>query len=156
MCLGLASSRKYSVTCLSERCRPNQVFHQNRNGMSTRSHPVTKKRTRWRVDMPGRGFGSACSGVTGGVGFADTTMDYTLLDDISVEHPFLFEIVRDGVLREKRRLEPDLGPNPFTLSVRFCRAMLARAARSVLRSEVCALNLVELLDVLPCRIAHSS
>src|SRR5215470_3204799 len=108
MCLGLASSRKYSVTCLSERCRPNQVFHQKRKGMSTRSHPVTKKSTRWRVDMPGRYFAGVSLTPSGRVGFADTTMDYTLLNDISVEHPFLFEIVGYSVLGQQGRVQPDL------------------------------------------------
>jgi hypothetical protein len=31
------------------------VFHQNRNGISTISHPVAKKSSRFRVDMRGLG-----------------------------------------------------------------------------------------------------
>src|SRR5579862_2227538 len=48
---GFFSSCRYSVSCWSERWRPNQVFHQNRNGMSTMSHPVVKKRIFWVRDM---------------------------------------------------------------------------------------------------------
>ena len=50
---GCFSSCRYSANCLSESCRPNQVFHQNRNGMRTISHPVTKNSNRLRVDMRG-------------------------------------------------------------------------------------------------------
>ena len=35
---GCFSSCRYSVSCLSESWRPNQVFHQNRNGIRTISH----------------------------------------------------------------------------------------------------------------------
>ena len=40
-------------SCLSESCRPNQVFHQNRNGIRTISQPVAKNSSRLRVDMRG-------------------------------------------------------------------------------------------------------
>src|SRR5580700_4765550 len=51
---GCFSSCKYSPICLSESWRPNQVFHQNKNGMRTISHPVAKNSSRLRVDMRGR------------------------------------------------------------------------------------------------------
>ena len=59
----LLVSCRYSVICWSERCRPNQVFHQNRNGMRTISQPVTKKRIFWVRDMPRLGFGSSTAAV---------------------------------------------------------------------------------------------
>src|SRR5215470_17139354 len=69
---GCASSRRYSVTSLSERWRPNQVFHQNRNGIRTMSHPVTRNRMRLRVDMLARGLGDDSLEVVS-AGFTDTT-----------------------------------------------------------------------------------
>src|SRR5207302_4865918 len=48
---GFLSSRRYSLSCLSESWRPNQVFHQNTNGINTISHAVRKNRRRLRVDM---------------------------------------------------------------------------------------------------------
>ena len=55
---GCLSSLRYSRIFVSERWRPNQVLHQNRNGMSTISQATRKKSRRLRVDMrwrPGRG-----------------------------------------------------------------------------------------------------
>ncbi len=51
MCRGFLSSWRYSVSCWSERWRPNQVFHQNRNGMRTMSQPVAKNRIFWVRDI---------------------------------------------------------------------------------------------------------
>src|SRR5712692_661130 len=51
MCRGCFSSLRYSVICLSESWRPNQVFHQNRNGMSTINQAVIKNSQRFRADM---------------------------------------------------------------------------------------------------------
>src|ERR1700730_5798528 len=48
---GRLSSFRYSTICLSESWRPNQVFHQNKKGMSTISQAVRKKSRRLRVDM---------------------------------------------------------------------------------------------------------
>src|SRR5215469_6269853 len=41
---GFLLSWRYSMSCWSDRCRPNHVFHQKRKGIKTMSHPVTKKR----------------------------------------------------------------------------------------------------------------
>src|SRR5206468_6997931 len=51
MCRGCLSSLKYSLICVSERWRPNQVFHQNKKGISTISQATRKKRKRFRTDM---------------------------------------------------------------------------------------------------------
>src|SRR5713226_3156333 len=48
---GCFSSFKYTVICLSESWRPNQVFHQKRNGMRTINQAVTKNKRRFRGDM---------------------------------------------------------------------------------------------------------
>src|SRR5580693_7209922 len=58
---GFFVSCRYSVSCWSERLRPNHVFHQNRNGMRQISQAVTKKRSFWVRDMPG--FLGVCPGV---------------------------------------------------------------------------------------------
>src|SRR5271170_1166479 len=50
---GFFVSCRYSVNCWSESLRPNQVFHQNRNGIRQMSQAVTKKRSFWVRDMPG-------------------------------------------------------------------------------------------------------
>src|SRR5215472_2348218 len=94
---GCASSCRYSVTSLSERWRPNHVFHQNRNGIRTISQPVTRKRIRLRVDMLARGF-AECSLEVVSAGFTDTTGNYTLFDYVRIEDAVLLEVMRDGVL----------------------------------------------------------
>src|ERR1700686_2400930 len=50
---GFFVSCKYSVNCWSESFRPNQVFHQKRNGIRQISQAVRKKRSFWVRDMPG-------------------------------------------------------------------------------------------------------
>src|ERR1700688_3298033 len=56
---GCLSSFRYSMICVSERRRPNQVLHQKRKGMSTIAHAVTEKSNRLRVDMRWRGEAAA-------------------------------------------------------------------------------------------------
>src|SRR5208337_4439864 len=63
MCRGCLSSCRYSASCLSESWRPNQVFHQNRNGIRTISHAVRKKSSRLPVDMRGRRLGGGLGGL---------------------------------------------------------------------------------------------
>jgi hypothetical protein len=62
--------------------------------------------------------------------------------------------VRHGVLRQKRRLKPDLGPNPLAFRMRRIRWMVTATTTSKLRAEICALNLIILLDLAPRRIAN--
>src|SRR5580693_3608392 len=62
---GFFVSCRYSVNCWSESLRPNQVFHQNRNGMRQISHAVMKKRSFWVRDMPG--FLAVCGDVPASV-----------------------------------------------------------------------------------------
>src|SRR5271157_1438955 len=53
---GFFVSCRYSVSCWSESLRPNQVFHQKRNGIRQISQAVTKKRNFCVRDIPGFGF----------------------------------------------------------------------------------------------------
>src|SRR5208283_1315747 len=116
MCRGCFSSCKYSATCLSESWRPNQVFHQNRNGMSTISHAVRKKSSRFPVDIRGRGLVGGlvlasdedCAVASGRTGmgsrkYSRKRVSQPLLHHVCIEHAVLLQIVRDGVLGEKRR-----------------------------------------------------
>src|SRR5438270_1888178 len=64
MCRGCFSSTRYSLILPSDSCRPNQVLHQNRNGISTISHAVTKNSTRLLVDMRARGTAIGCAAAT--------------------------------------------------------------------------------------------
>src|SRR5208282_5939682 len=68
MCRGFFVSCKYSANCWSESLRPNQVFHQKRNGIRQISHATRKKRSFWVRDMPGFLVSDA---LVTGVGLAD-------------------------------------------------------------------------------------
>ena len=59
-----------------------------------------------------------------------------------------------GILRKKRRLEPDFGADPFAFGVRSIRSVVAAASAAKLRTEVGGLDLVELADLAPGRIAN--
>src|SRR5450432_3426616 len=104
----------YSPSCLSESCRPNQVFHQNRNGMSTISQPVAKNNRRLRVDMRGLAGGGdeAGSSVTVDVSGESGATDIALyrveiyqivlnsasVDYVRIQDSLLLQIMRDRVL----------------------------------------------------------
>src|SRR5712671_1862952 len=79
-----------------------------------------------------------------------------LLQDIGVEHALLLQIVRNSILRQKRRLKPDLGSDPFALGMGSIRCVIAAAATAKLRAKVRALNLVKLLNLTPGSVADSS
>ncbi len=64
--------------------------------------------------------------------------------------------MRHGVLRQKRRLEPDFRSDPFPFAMWRVGRMIATSAAAELWAEVGALDLIELLNLLPGRIAHSS
>jgi len=68
---------------------------------------------------------------------------------VRVEHAFLLQVVRHGVLGQKRRLEPDFSAYPFAFGMRSIRRMVTAAAAAELRAEVRALNLIELIDLAP-------
>jgi len=75
------------------------------------------------------------------------------LDHVRVENAILFKIMRNGVLSEQWRLQPDLGADPFALRVRDIGWMLASTAAAELRSEASTLNLIELPKLAPRFIA---
>ena len=77
-----------------------------------------------------------------------------LLHDIGVEHAVLLEIMRNRVLRQQRRLNPDFGSDPFALRVRSDRSVVTAAATAELGTEVSALDLIELLNLSPGFVAY--
>jgi hypothetical protein len=80
----------------------------------------------------------------------------SLFHDIRVEHTLLLQIMRNRILRQKRRLQPDFSSNPLALTVRRIRRMIASPAAPELWAEVRALDLVELLDLAPSFVADGS
>jgi hypothetical protein len=79
-----------------------------------------------------------------------------ILFHVGVEHALLLKIMRHGVLRQKWRLEPDFGSDPFPFAVRSIWRMVAASPAAELRAEVGALDLIELLDFLPGGVAHGA
>jgi hypothetical protein len=78
----------------------------------------------------------------------------SLVDHIRVEHAILLEIMRNGVLREKGRLQPDFGTDPFALRMGDVGCMFTTpASAAVLRSKAGALKLIELPNLAPRGIA---
>ena len=108
------------------------------------------------------GAGGSSYGETIGIGTnSGTTQQYSrnvseLLYDIGIKYALLFQIVRNGVLGEKRRENADFGSDPFTLGVRGVGRMVAAAAATELGAEVGALDLIELVDLAPDGIADGS
>ena len=64
--------------------------------------------------------------------------------------------MRDGVLRQKRRLQPDLGADPFPFSVRRVERVIAASAAAELGTKIGALDLVKLPQLAPGFIANGS
>lgn len=62
--------------------------------------------------------------------------------------------MRHGILRQKRRLEPDLSPDPFALAMRRIGRMIAASSTAKLRPEIRRLDLLKLLDLAPGSIAY--
>src|SRR5882672_5827294 len=73
----------------------------------------------------------------------------SLVYDIGVEHALLLQIVRDGVLGQERGQEADFGADPFAFGVGRVGGVVAAATAAKLRTEVGALDLIELLDLSP-------
>src|SRR5580658_1228391 len=101
---GFFVSCRYSVSCWSERLRPNHVFHQNRNGIRQISQAVTKKRSFWLRDMPGFACGASMAGGAG-IGLADILVDGVVI--ITLRHLRLERaLARDNA---KRHIGPGAG-----------------------------------------------
>jgi len=89
---------------------------------------------RFRVDILVRAEADGSPDV-GSAEFTDTTENYTLFDHVRIEHPLLLEVMRNGVLGEQRRLQANLGADPFAFRMRLVSGVLAGDARSELRTE---------------------
>ena len=59
-----------------------------------------------------------------------------LINHVGVQHAFLLQIVRHGVLRQKGSLQPNLGADPFAFAVRRVQRVVATAAAAELRAEI--------------------
>jgi hypothetical protein len=64
--------------------------------------------------------------------------------------------VRDSILSQKWRLQPDFSPDPFALAMRGVECMIATAAATKLRTEVGALDLIKLAEFTPSFVADGS
>src|ERR1700685_382573 len=73
---------------------------------------------------------------------------------VGVQHALLFQVVRNRVLRQKRRRDLNFSANPFAFGVWSVGRMIAASTAAELRAELGALNLIELLDLTPGFIAH--
>jgi hypothetical protein len=62
--------------------------------------------------------------------------------------------MRDGILGQKWRLQPDFSPDPFALAMRGVECMIATAAATKLRTEVGALDLIKLVEFSPGFVAN--
>jgi len=73
---------------------------------------------------------------------------------VCVEYAVLLQIVRNCILGEKRRLQPDFSADPFAFLMLRLERVIAASAAAKLRAKIRALNLVELLEFTPGLIAH--
>ena len=71
------------------------------------------------------------------------------LHHIGVEHALLLEVMGHCVLRQKWSLEANFGPNPFAICVGLIGRVVAASPTTELRTEICALNLLEVADLAP-------
>ena len=79
-----------------------------------------------------------------------------LLHHIGIEYAILLQIMGDGVLGQKRRLQADFGANPFAFGIRLIRTVITTPTAAELRTEFRALNLIELFDLAPSLVTDSS
>lgn len=104
--------------------------------------------------VSGSGCDSRLAGEIDDAGIGISELYQKSLFHIGVEDALLLQVMRHGVLRQKRGLEPNFGSNPFALTVKSPRRMTAAPSTAELRPEVGALDLIELLDLFPRGIAH--
>jgi hypothetical protein len=76
------------------------------------------------------------------------------LDNICIEYAILFEVVGNRVLSQQRCLQTDFSPDPFSFVVGGVERMIATSAAAELWTEICALDLIELLDPAPGFVAR--
>ena len=75
---------------------------------------------------------------------------------ICIQHTFLLEVMRDGILCQERRLDLNLGGDPFTLRVRCIGRVVAGAPAPGASADRRTFNLIELPEVTPHFIADSA
>ena len=75
---------------------------------------------------------------------------------ICIQHTFLLEVMRDGILCQERRLDLNLGGDPFTLRVRCIGRVVAGAPAPGASADRRTFNLLELPEVAPHFIADSA
>ena len=78
----------------------------------------------------------------------------TLFDYVCVQHTVLLQVMRDCILRQKRRLQPDFSADPFAFGVRRVQRVVATSSAAKLRTEIRALDLIKLTDLAPGFVAH--
>jgi hypothetical protein len=64
--------------------------------------------------------------------------------------------MRNGILGQKWRQEPDFGSDPFAFAMRRIGRVVMLPAAAKLRAELGALDLIELLNLAPSFIADGS
>src|SRR6267143_6134658 len=72
---------------------------------------------------------------------------------VCIQHPFLLEVMRHGILCQERRLDLNLGADPFTLRMRCVSRVVASLPTAQASAERRTFNLLELPEVTPHFIA---
>src|SRR5712671_2742355 len=75
---------------------------------------------------------------------------------IRIQHAFLLEVMRHSILRQERRLDLDVGADPFTLRMRCTSRVAASTPTPQASADRRTFHLVELPEVTPHFIADSA
>ena len=75
---------------------------------------------------------------------------------ICIQYTFLLEVMRHGILRQERRLDLNLGADPFPLRMRRISRVVASPPTPQASADGRTFNLLELPEVAPHFIADSA
>lgn len=75
---------------------------------------------------------------------------------VGVENAFLLQIMGHAVLSQKWSLDADFGADPLAFVMWLIGRMVTSSAAAELRPKVCALDLVELANLMPRLVADRS
>src|SRR5467141_3217801 len=75
---------------------------------------------------------------------------------VCIQDTFLLEVMRHGILCQERRLDLNVGADPFTLRMRCVGRVVASLPTPQASAERSTFNLVELPEVTPNFIADSA
>ncbi len=75
---------------------------------------------------------------------------------IGIQYTFLLEVMRHGILRQERRLDLNVGADPFALRMRCINRVVASPPAPRTPADRRTFNLVELPEVTPHFIADSA